>query len=382
MTPSPELLIVGLTVFNLLYLFFVLALTDYFFSRRQHFGDPSSALPVSIIIPVKGKDDGMFENFVALCRQDYPCTQVIFVVGEPHDPAIPVLDQVIRDCPSSDILLVISSQKIGTNEKVSNLEAGYQRARYDHLVFIDSDIRVGQDYLRKIIPPLADHRIGLVTCLPYYRDSRNVPAALETVGVNSNILSMYIPMFLLGRMNYGTGATLAIRRSMLEALGGFSKVADAVADDAAIGQLVRKRGYTIYLSPYILHTIHHEDSWGGYFYHTLRWSRTIRSVAPVAYTSFVFFFGTFYSFLYWILNLRNIWAFLFFVFVSFTRIVMTAYYNDTSIKDPSTQQYLWLVPVRDLLIPLEWLLGFTGQTIRWRGNRYRIQSGARIQRIA
>jgi ceramide glucosyltransferase len=193
---------------------------------------------------------------------------------------------------------------------------------------------------------------------------------------------MYIPMFLLGKMNYGTGATLAIRRSMLEALGGFNKVADAVADDAAIGQLVRKRGYTIYLSPYILHTIHHEDSWGGYFYHTLRWNRTIRSVAPVAYTSFVFFFGTFYSFLYWILNLRNIWAFLFFVFVSFTRIVMTAYYNDSYIKDPSTQQYLWLVPVRDLLIPLEWLLGFAGQTIRWRGNRYRIQSGARIQKIA
>jgi len=70
------------------------------------------------------------------------------------------------------------------------------------------------------------------------------------------------------------------------------------------------------------------------------------------------------------------------IFVSFTRIVMTAYYNDNYIKDPSTQQYLWLVPVRDLLIPLEWLLGFAGQTIRWRGNRYRIQSGARIQKIA
>jgi ceramide glucosyltransferase len=217
--------------------------------------------------------------------------------------------------------------------------------------------------------------------MPAYRHSQNLPAALESVGVNSNIFAMFIPLFLLGGMKYGSGATLAMRRHVLEEIGGFRAIADQIADDAAMGQRVTEKGYRVFLSPYVVHTIHQQDSWREYFYHTLRWNRTIRAVTPGVYTSFVLFFGTFYAFLVWTLNLRNMWAMAFFVSMSFVRIVMTSYYNDRYIKDPSTQQYLWVVPVRDLLTPFEWLLGFTGQTIRWRGNRYRIVRGARLQKI-
>lgn len=383
MISSLEPFLLGLVFFDLLYRLVSLALTDRFFLTASKSHNPAFYPPVSIIVPVKGEDEGLYENFMALCRQDYPLFQVIFAVETASDPAVVVIHQVIRDCPGRDLSMVISHQKVGVNEKVNNLENGCRQARYEYLVLIDSDIRIAQDYLKQIIPPLSDDRVGLVTCIPVYRDSQNMPAAFETIGVNSNIFSLSVPAFIfLGELRYACGATIAMRRKVLEEIGGFKSVADHAADDAALARLVRSNGYGIYLSPYLIYTVHSRDSWKDYFYHTLRWNRTILAIAPGIYLGFALFFGTFYAFLYWMIHFRDFGAFAVFLLVSFLRIVATSYYNDCAIKDASTQRYLWLVPIRDLTWPLEWLFGFAGRTIHWRGIRYRIRSGGRLERIA
>src|SRR5580698_1452093 len=121
--------------------------------------------PVSILKPLKGTDPEMYENFRSHCLQDYPDYEIIFGVSEPDDPAIKLVDQLKSEFPQRAIRLIVCPRQLGTNIKVSNLAQMLPHARYDHLIVNDSDIRVEPDYLRRVLAPLANSEIGLVTCL-------------------------------------------------------------------------------------------------------------------------------------------------------------------------------------------------------------------------
>ena len=128
--------------------------------------------PVSILKPLKGTDPDIYESFRSHCLQDYPEYEIIFGVSDADDPAVASVQQLQREFPERAIRLVVCSQKLGANVKVSNLEQMLPAARYQHLLVNDSDIRVERDYLRRVIAPLMDEHIGMVTCL-----YRGVPAS-------------------------------------------------------------------------------------------------------------------------------------------------------------------------------------------------------------
>jgi hypothetical protein len=121
--------------------------------------------PVSILKPLKGTDPDIYESFRSHCLQDYPAYEIIFGVSDADDPAVASVKQLQREFPEHAIQLIVSPDKLGANVKVSNLEQMLHAARYQHLLVNDSDIRVERDYLRRVIAPLADERIGMVTCL-------------------------------------------------------------------------------------------------------------------------------------------------------------------------------------------------------------------------
>src|SRR5580698_1813949 len=121
--------------------------------------------PVSILKPLKGTDPEIYESFRSHCLQDYPEYEIIFGVSDPNDPAIDSVKELQVEFPDRRIQLVVSEKILGANVKVSNLAQMLAEARYDHLIVNDSDIRVAPDYLRRVIAPLADPRVGMVTCL-------------------------------------------------------------------------------------------------------------------------------------------------------------------------------------------------------------------------
>src|SRR5579862_9079717 len=144
---------------------------------------PTQGLPpVSILKPLKGTDPDIYESFRSHCLQDYPEYEIVFGVSEADDPAVASVQKLQREFPERAIRLVVCSQKLGANVKVSNLEQMLAAARYQHLLVNDSDIRVERGYLRRVMTPLMDAHIGMVTCL-----YRGVPAAtfgsrLEALG--------------------------------------------------------------------------------------------------------------------------------------------------------------------------------------------------------
>ena len=232
-----DLLFLGPVIFAALYSVAAFACAARYGRSRPSRSNCSP--PVTILKPLRGNDGQLYENLASFCRQDYRCFEIVFGVRDRHDPAIAVVNRLIRDFPDLELKLVIDDRTIGTNLKVSNLANLVRRANHDILIAVDSDMRVGPNYIHAVVGPLEEPRVGLVTCL--YR-------GVAPSGVASTLGAMFInewffPAALVGThvepLHHAFGATIACRRQTLGAIGGFEALADYLADDYMLGRHLR-----------------------------------------------------------------------------------------------------------------------------------------------
>src|SRR5512143_898635 len=134
---------------NAYYLLSIIA--GYRFFSKPPASANGQAPPVSIMIPLHGADFGAYENYARFCRQNYPEYQIIFGVRDSGDSSVPIVEKLMVDFPNRDISLVMSNTTIGQNLKVSNLQNMLGRVKHEHIVIVDSDIRVSRDYLRMVL---------------------------------------------------------------------------------------------------------------------------------------------------------------------------------------------------------------------------------------
>ena len=217
------------------------------FARRVHVVDaPTPA--VTVLKPVCGLDQDLYENLRSFCEQDYPEYQVIFGVSDPKDPALAVIDRLIRALPDKDLSLVVNDRLIGTNRKVSNLANMYGAVKHEIVVIADSDMHVGPDYLRSVIASFRDDTVGAVTCLYTGIPGNGLASVLGAAFINEWFLPSVLVALSFREINFCFGSTMAVRRTILEQLGGFARFADLLADDYMLGRLVSDAGYRVSLS--------------------------------------------------------------------------------------------------------------------------------------
>jgi len=172
---------------NAFYLLSIIAGLRFFSTREPN--EDGNLAPATIMIPLHGADFKAYQNYAGFCRQDYPEYQIVFGVRDPGDSSIPIVQKLIEDFPERDIALVVSDKTIGQNLKVSNLQNMLERVKHERIVIVDSDIRVGREYLRRVLAPLADERVGLVTCLYRAAEAPDFGAQLEAVGITAESAS-------------------------------------------------------------------------------------------------------------------------------------------------------------------------------------------------
>ncbi len=236
--------------------------------------------PLTLLKPLCGAEPGLYANLRSFCVQDYPHYQIVFGVRDPGDPALEVVARLKREFPDRAIEVVVNGRQHGSNRKVSNLINMMARARHELLLISDSDVLAGPGFLSAVVAPLSDPAVGLVTCLYHCAPTSGIWSRLGALYVND----WYMPSVLLSRMfghrGYASGAALCLRRQMLRDIGGLSAIADHLADDYHLGELVSAQGKRIAVSPYVAQIEHHEPSLRRLAGHELRWMRTVRALQP------------------------------------------------------------------------------------------------------
>jgi ceramide glucosyltransferase len=331
--------------------------------------------PVSILKPLKGTDPEMYENFRSHCLQDYPEYEIIFGVSEANDPAIQLVERLQREFPERSIQLVICDESLGPNTKVSNLVQMAKRAKYSFFVVNDSDIRVQRDYLRRVLAPLAQASIGLVTCL--YRAIANFTptSCMESLGIVDFCAAVLSARRVEGGLRFGLGSTLAFRSGDLEAIGGFEALVNYLADDYQLGQRIVGRRLAVKLSEVTVETVLPAYTLREFIAHQLRWARTVRTSRPRGYSGFVITFGLFWALLALVFSGGATWAWQLLLAVLVLRIAMMQLMGRGVLLDRQTHKLIWLLPLRDLIAPLFWFASFLGNTVAWRGDRFVVSKG-------
>ena len=120
--------------------------------------------PVTVLKPLCGAEPETYDSLRSFCDQAYPEYQIVFGVSDSNDPAVGIVERLQREFPQANLQIAIDRRQHGSSRKVSNLINMMPLARYDMLVLSDSDIRVGRDYLARIVAPLQDRGVGIVTC--------------------------------------------------------------------------------------------------------------------------------------------------------------------------------------------------------------------------
>ena len=338
--------------------------------------------PLSILKPLKGVDPQIWKSFVSHCEQDYPQLQLIFGVSDPDDPAIALVRKLQKQFPTRQIDLLECPQILGTNVKVSNLVQMLPAARHEILLVNDSDIRVPHDYLRRVVEPLADWNVGLVTCLYRGIAAKTVGSRLEAIGIATDFVpGVLSARFLEKGVRFALGSTMAFRRSDLAAIGGFEVLLDYLADDYELGSRIAAKGKKVELSSVVVDTFLPAYSFSEFLDHQLRWWRTIRDARRGGYLGLLFTFGLPWALATVIAARGAAWSWLLFAITVAARLTLGLGTALRALEDRQPLTSIFLLPMRDLLAPLLWAAGLVGNRIHWRGEEFNLKNG-RLTRIA
>jgi ceramide glucosyltransferase len=357
----------------------IFAANRFFAKKASSTGCRAECPPVSIMIPLCGADFRAYDCYAALCRQDYPVFQIVFGVQDPKDTSIAVIEKLRADFPETDIELVVDSGTIGVNPKVDNLHNMSGRARYETFVLVDSDIRVEPDYLSKIVSEFKDERVGLVTCLYRAGSAPNFPARIEAAGIVGGFAPGVLIANHFGGIRFAFGATIALTKEKLRSIGGFEAVADYLADDYMLGNLIAKAGYRVALSPCVVETMLRPMSFMAMAKHQVRWARGIKACQPTGHIGSVVTYGIVLAFFYLLLTGASLPGSLLFAAAFAARMAMGWYVGDHCLGDRISARSVFLTLARDFFNFVVWCLSIAGRRVEWREKVFVITEGGKMK---
>ncbi|HHW31966.1 MAG TPA: glycosyltransferase [Clostridiaceae bacterium] len=215
-------------------------------------GDIDKDVGVSIIHPIKDLDYEFEKNLESWMNQNY-CgpVQHIFSFQDPKDPAIKVVKKFIERYPEIDMTITVNPIIPGLNGKSSNMVHGMKLAKYDIVLFGDSDVRVKPDFIVKMVRPLKDENVGITTCGQVNIGGRDFWTRFFTFIQNSETDFMWAFFTKIGMDVGATGAAFGMRKQLLKDIGGLEAFGGSLLEDLHLGNTLYRMGYKLELGPFI-----------------------------------------------------------------------------------------------------------------------------------
>jgi ceramide glucosyltransferase len=338
--------------------------------RRRALPGPDAG--VTLLKPLKGCDASTRESLRSWLDQDYQAPrQILFGVQDSGDPVCQLVQELLTEFPAANARLIICPGRNVANPKVSLLRQLLPHAAHEVIVLSDADVRAPRDLLTNLVAPLADRSVGMTNCL--YRLANPTTAAMrwEAVSTNVDFWSQVLQARSLWRQDFGLGAAMALRADRLAAVGGFEPLGDFLADDFHLGRQVAQSGGRIELCPVVVECLEAPRYWRATWDHQIRWARTIRRCQPLGYGCSILANLTLGALLFGAaLSGPPGWAMA--AGLIAIRMILGVLLQRRLGDPPRDWLWCWMIPVKDLLAVLVWIAAFAGDTVVWRGTRYRV----------
>jgi ceramide glucosyltransferase len=371
-----EYAVLALAAIPFIYYLLVLFCTaEYFRTARRELRPNAEFMPgVSILKPVKGLDIDAYENYASFCRLDYSAYEIVYCV-DADDPSLPVIEKVRRDFPDRAIRVLIGSGRNAINDKVARLARLTNEAKYNLFVITDSDVRVRPDYLRTVVAPFRDERMGAATCLYASARERGLAERLQSIGMMSDFFASVMVAWKLDGVKFTFGQTIVTTRKAVRSWGGYPVLEDRPADDLYAGRLAAEEGFEVKLLPYVVEAVADFGSFGELLHKRLRWATVQRRMRPWGHLGLIFTFGLPWAIAAVVTAPTTGVAAGYFGGYAACRVAMAWMIGGWGMKQRGLWKEIPLIPVWDMLAFAIWLASFARRTIRWRGVDYLIREG-------
>ncbi len=334
--------------------------------------------PVTVLKPVHGLEKNQRENLRSTCIQDYPEFQVVFSVQDPDDAAIPTLKEIQQEFGDKRVTVAIENCRTGTNGKINNMIGGLRHARHDVLVISDSDVLLKPDYLKTIVAPLNDPKVGCACTLYKAADARRWYEKMELLTLNADFMANVLFAHVSGASKFCLGASAALHRSTLEQIGGLEGLSDYLVEDYEMGRRIGLLGKEVAIIPYFVDTIVDLKSPGQWWNHQVYWDQNTRAARPFAFFATALIRSVPFALLYAIARLGDAIGLSVLCGACVLRTATSAVVLGWGLRDREGLRSLGLLLFRDLTSLVTWLLAFTKRTTIWRGTSFVLTRDGRL----
>ncbi|HEX6804316.1 MAG TPA: glycosyltransferase [Terriglobales bacterium] len=350
--------------------------------RREALNIPSDSLPrVTIFKPVHGMEERLEQNLESFFQQDYPDYEIVIGARSEDDPAIQLARRLQQRYPQVRSRIVISGPPGWPNAKVFTLDKMVPLSHDDFFVISDSDVRVERDFLRNVIPPLFDRKLGLVSCLYRGDPAADFWSSLEALGMSVEMPSGVVAANMLEGIRFALGPAVAFRRDALNAIGGIASTADYYSDDYVLGNKIWAAGYKVIFSHHFIHHVLTPRPLLRTLGDQLRWMKSTRHSRPWGHIGT----GLTFAMPFGILGLVSAAALGYgrlgvalFAAAFLNRVIQCSAIGWGLLKDARALRLCWLYPIRDLQGFFVWCASFVSHSFYWRGEIYRFTAEGRI----
>ncbi len=360
--------------------------------RRNRRGDPSdiyrykhSFPPVSILKPLRGLDDNLFDNLSSFCTQDYPEYELLLSLQDQNDPAYKIAKKIQEKYPDTNITIVVERCAVGLNPKINNLIPAYRKSRHPYILISDSNVMVEKNYLREIMVHIHDPEVGLVSNLIKGVGGRSIGARLENLHLNSFIIGSVTFLDLFLGMPCVIGKSMLMKKDDLRMLGGFEKFKDILAEDFIIGREMARAGKKVVLSHHLVSNVNEFWSVKRFLNRHTRWGKLRWKIGGYKYFSEVLANPFFIAVIPNLVSGFSRTTLSFTALIGLIKILGDSIIGRTLETGSSASEFekhsqfiYFLTPVKDFIIGIVWFVPFISSTVIWRGNRYRIGSDSRL----